>query len=196
MFPTWESCTEQFENYSDTQIFFFFFFFFFFVCLFVCFLVFVFLFSFFFANDRCVKKTRKHNLPYKILCYMLYPQNFNPYISNGLFFQNSLEKSISSRRVSGQFLSIPCFLEISVFNANIVDPDQTPHCVASDLGLHCLLMFLLGDTRHNWFNVSGVYMYNINCQNYQGEHALKYVFLRCGTWYHNFLQSPLNSIFI
>ena len=136
------------------------------------------------------------HLLYNASRFVLNRQNFNPFISNGCFFPNSLEKSISSRRVSGQFLSIPCFLEISVFNANIVDPDQTPHCVASDLGLRCLLMFLLGGTRHNWFNVSGVYMYNINCQNYQGEHALKYVFLRCGPWYHNFLRSPLNSTFI
>ena len=27
--------------------------------------------------------------------------------------------------------------------ANIVDPDQMPHYVASDLGLHCLPMTLL-----------------------------------------------------
>ena len=27
---------------------------------------------------------------------------------------------------------------------NIVDPDQTPHYVASDLGLHCLPMTLYG----------------------------------------------------
>ena len=30
-----------------------------------------------------------------------------------------------------------CFIEISVFNANSVEPDQTPRSVASDLGLHC-----------------------------------------------------------
>ena len=28
--------------------------------------------------------------------------------------------------------------------ANSVDPDQIPHYVASDLGLHCLAMTLLG----------------------------------------------------
>ena len=31
----------------------------------------------------------------------------------------------------------PCLI------ANNVDLDQMPHCVASDLGLHCLLMILL-----------------------------------------------------
>ena len=38
-------------------------------------------------------------------------------------------------------------MEISVFNANSIDPDQTPHFVASDLGLHCLPVVLLGVSR-------------------------------------------------
>ena len=52
--------------------------------------------------------------------------------------------------VSGQLSLLPCFIEIPVFNANIVDPDQMPHSAASDLGLHCLTMSLLRDARHNW----------------------------------------------
>ena len=32
-------------------------------------------------------------------------------------------------------------VEMSEYNANSADPDQTPH-VASDLGLHCLSMSL------------------------------------------------------
>ena len=40
--------------------------------------------------------------------------------------------------VSGQFLLLPCFIEIPVFNANSVDPDQTPRFASCDLGLHCL----------------------------------------------------------
>ena len=39
-----------------------------------------------------------------------------------------------------RFLLPPCFIEISVFNTHSVDPDQTPRSVASDLGLHCLLV--------------------------------------------------------
>ena len=35
---------------------------------------------------------------------------------------------------------ILCFIEISMFNANSVDPDQMPHSAASDLGLHYLLI--------------------------------------------------------
>ena len=34
--------------------------------------------------------------------------------------------------------------------ANSGDPDQTPHPVASDLGLHCLSVTLLGVSRHQW----------------------------------------------
>ena len=39
--------------------------------------------------------------------------------------------------------------KVIVFNANSVDPDQTPDyvAVASDQGLHFLTMFLLLDTR-------------------------------------------------
>ena len=37
-----------------------------------------------------------------------------------------------------------------VFNANIVDPDQTPHSAASDLGLHCLPMSVLWNAMHKW----------------------------------------------
>ena len=36
---------------------------------------------------------------------------------------------------------------IFVLIANNVDPDQLPHYVASDLGLHCLLMTLLQVSR-------------------------------------------------
>ena len=46
--------------------------------------------------------------------------------------------------MSGYFLLLQCFMEILVINANSVDPDQTPHSAASDLGLHCLPVALLG----------------------------------------------------
>ena len=42
------------------------------------------------------------------------------------------------------FLSSLCFIEIPVFNASSVDPDQMLHSAASDLGLHCLQITLLG----------------------------------------------------
>ena len=34
-----------------------------------------------------------------------------------------------------------------------MDPDQMFHSAASDLGLHCLHMSLLWDTRHKWIKV-------------------------------------------
>ena len=50
--------------------------------------------------------------------------------------------------VSGSFSLLLCFIEIPVFNAKSVDPDQTPRSVASDLGLHCLHESFLWDSRH------------------------------------------------
>ena len=53
--------------------------------------------------------------------------------------------------MSGLLLVLLSFIiEIPVFNANSVEPDQTPHSVVSDLGLHCLPMSLFGDARHKW----------------------------------------------
>ena len=56
-------------------------------------------------------------------------------------------------RASGYFSLLPCFIEIPLFNVNSVDSDQTPHSAASDLGLHCLPMSILRDTRHKWVKV-------------------------------------------
>ena len=39
--------------------------------------------------------------------------------------------------ISFYYYNVLCFIEIPVFNANSVDPDQMPHSVTSDLGLHC-----------------------------------------------------------
>ena len=36
--------------------------------------------------------------------------------------------------------------------ANSGDPDQMPHSVASDLGVHCLPITLLGVSRLQWVN--------------------------------------------
>ena len=53
----------------------------------------------------------------------------NPFIPSGLFFFKSLDGSILNRRSGWSY-----FIEISVFNANTVDPDQTPRSVVFDLG--------------------------------------------------------------
>ena len=59
-----------------------------------------------------------------------------------LVLPQHLNQSISNNRLSGQFLSLLYFIEISVFKANI-DPDLTLHSAASDLGLHCFANYPL-----------------------------------------------------
>ena len=59
-------------------------------------------------------------------------------MSSGHFYFSSLDRYISNRR--GDW--IPFSYHIPVFNANRVDPDQTPRSAASDLGIPCLPMCL------------------------------------------------------
>ena len=59
--------------------------------------------------------------------------------------------------MSGSFLLLSRFIEISEFNANSVDPGQRPRSVASDLGLYCLPMSLLFDARLKWVKNEGPY---------------------------------------
>ena len=47
------------------------------------------------------------------------------------------------RGVSSLLSLLLYFFFLKILLANILDPDQTPHHVASDLGLHCLHMTLL-----------------------------------------------------
>ena len=53
---------------------------------------------------------------------------------SGIFYLTSLDYPIKG--VSGYFLLVMCFIEIPVFNANNVDPDQMPQNAVSDLSLH------------------------------------------------------------
>ena len=46
------------------------------------------------------------------------------------------------------------FLEVLVFYANSLDPDQTPRSAASDLGLDCLQMSFSWDARHARVNLT------------------------------------------
>ena len=38
--------------------------------------------------------------------------------------------------------------------ANSEDPDQTPHCAASEMGLHCLPITLLRVSRLQWVKLA------------------------------------------
>ena len=49
------------------------------------------------------------------------------------------------------FIITYCFIEIIVFNANSVDPDQMPQNVASDLGLHFLPTFMGLNTKMDYY---------------------------------------------
>ena len=73
---------------------------------------------------------------------------------SGLYL-NSLDMSIFLYRGVLLVFIITMFCEMSELNANSVDPDQTPHSVASDLGLYCLPKSLLLGARLKWIN--GVY---------------------------------------
>ena len=68
---------------------------------------------------------------------------FNPFMPNELFYNHSLDLSISNIR--GVCLAFIIFIEIHRFNSNSADPDQIPHSAASDLGLHCFPMSHLLD---------------------------------------------------
>ena len=45
------------------------------------------------------------------------------------------------------------YRNITELFANSGDPDQRPHSAASDQGLHCLLITLLGVTRLQWIEI-------------------------------------------
>ena len=63
-------------------------------------------------------------------------------------------------------------MEIPVFNANSVDPDQTPRCLASDLGPHCLSIPLLWDVWHKWvYNDCGIHQKDNTAHPRRLEHG-------------------------
>ena len=54
-----------------------------------------------------------------------------------------LDESVSQFRGVRSILLFLCYFSWKILLANNVDPDQMPHYVASDLGLHCFRMTLL-----------------------------------------------------
>ena len=62
------------------------------------------------------------------------------------------ESNFSFRYVRYRDLHNP--REIVKLFANSEDPDQTPHSKTSDLGLHCLPVTVLGDSRLKGVNLS------------------------------------------
>ena len=81
---------------------------------------------------------------------------FNPFIPNGNFHRYRLEQSISVLRdVRWYFSFLFKFLQ-KIMHANSGDPDQTPHSVASDPGLHCLPMSHKKDARYIWVKTANI----------------------------------------
>ena len=65
------------------------------------------------------------------------PYSRNPFTPNKISYLRFLDRSISNRRGVWLVLFLPYFIEIPVFNANSLDPDQMSQNAASDLGLDC-----------------------------------------------------------
>ena len=70
--------------------------------------------------------------------------------------------------------------------ANIGDPDHTPRSSASDLGLHCLPITLLGVSRLQWVNLfmpSGLLYLSLTPRSSAQVHfqpkSVKVVFITC-----------------
>ena len=61
----------------------------------------------------------------------------NPLYSDGFFHCYMLNKSIRPFRGVGSIFSLLFYFWWKTMLVNIVDPDQMPHYVVSDLGLHC-----------------------------------------------------------
>ena len=62
--------------------------------------------------------------------------------------------------VSGVFFSFLFYFEYKFLKANSVDPDQTPHSAASELGLHCLPRSRLWEARHIWDKTDFLYVFS------------------------------------
>ena len=71
---------------------------------------------------------------------------------NGISLFYQLEQSISVLRDAGQYFHFNSTFQYYNLSANSGDPDQTPHSVLSDLGLHCLPMSHKMDARFIWVN--------------------------------------------
>ena len=78
----------------------------------------------------------------------------NPLYTGRLFCCYVLDECICHFRGVWSFLSLLFYFLWKILLVSNVDPDQTPHHVASDLGLHCLPMTLLQFSRKEWVKVS------------------------------------------
>ena len=85
-------------------------------------------------------------------------------MQNGISHRYQLEQSISVfREVRWYFIFIQILIE--KYASKQYDPDQTPHFVASDLGLHYLPMSHKKDARRMWIKMQLFCLSHESCRN-------------------------------
>ena len=67
-------------------------------------------------------------------------------------------------------------LKIAGWVANSVDPDETPHCVASHLGLHCLLRLVCPNTYGKYMQTVQTQINEFTQHNLSWRNKKKYFF--------------------
>ena len=86
----------------------------------------------------------RHVVMMRFLCLTI----FNPFLPSGLFNNLTIWTGpFQIIRSSGEFLLLPCLIEIPFFNANEYRTRIDTACCVSDLGVHYLPMSLLRDAR-------------------------------------------------
>ena len=79
---------------------------------------------------------------------------------SGIFYLKSLDRSFPVEWGLFSYIIIMFYGKYPIFNANRVDPDQTLHSAASDLGLYCLPMSLLWDAKLNCIAKRRIYNFD------------------------------------
>ena len=82
-------------------------------------------------NDQSFNDTLTNN----IVNFEQLSSDINPLMTSRLFYLNSLDIRFNTMGI-WLVLLLPCFKELLVPTANIVDPHQTPCSAASDFGIH------------------------------------------------------------
>ena len=88
--------------------------------------------------------------------FIILISGFNTYLPSGLFHPDQLDESISKLGVSGELFFHFTSNRNSCLIANSVDPDQTPHSSAYNLGLHCLPRSQNWHPGHEWVNLNWI----------------------------------------
>ena len=103
----------------------------------------------------------------------------NPFMPSGFFYLKYLDRSISNKRGVCLAFIITKFYRNACTYSNSVYPDQTPFSAASDLGLHCLSMFLFWNARLKWVKNNSVLATSLHYLLFADVGKLLY---RCIRW--------------